>query len=204
MKNKKNKRKKNTYSAIPPRFRHVSPIAIAKHILRSVKYSIQRIRYGYCDMDTWGIDDWFLHVVPNMLNELRANCTGYPANIEGETEEERIKNWDKILNRMEFLLREANEDTCEKKNPYEKEYRKCQEEFRNKYGVFGEKLKTKEEKEEERKSGCRISHSMAAAPEYQKVCKKYFEAEKKLDNYRNDCLHEGLELFRKWFWNLWD
>lgn len=75
MRNKKNKRKKQPYSAIPPKFRHKSPIAMAKHILRSVRYSIQRIRYGYCDMDTWGIDDWFLHVVRDKMSKEKPQGT---------------------------------------------------------------------------------------------------------------------------------
>ena len=81
----------------------------------------QRLRYGYCYRDTWSIDQWFLAVVPNMIHDLRVNSHGYPGSFEGP-EEENIRKWDRILKRMEFLFREANEDTCRKKNPYEKEH----------------------------------------------------------------------------------
>ena len=67
-----------------------------------------------------------------------------PASFEGP-EEENIRKWDRILGRMEFLFREANEDTCRKKNPYEKEHDLAREEFTEKYGMFGEMLKTEEE-----------------------------------------------------------
>ena len=80
----------------------------------------QRLRYGYCYRDIWSIDQWFLTVVPNMIHDLRVNSHGYPSFFEGP-EEENIRKWDRILGRMEFLFREANEDTCRKKNLYEEE-----------------------------------------------------------------------------------
>ncbi len=100
----------------------------------------QRLRYGYCYRDTWSIDQWFLTVVPNMIHDLRVNSHGYPGSFEG-LEEENIRKWDRILRRMEFLFREANEDTCRKKNRMRKEHELAQEEFTAKYGMFGEKLK---------------------------------------------------------------
>ena len=78
-----------------------------------------------------------------MIHDLRVNSHGYPSFFEGP-EEENIRKWDRILGRMEFLFREANEDTCRKKNLYEEEHDLAQEEFTTKYGMFGEKLKTKE------------------------------------------------------------
>lgn len=44
-----------------------------------------------------------------------------------------------------MICKEANEGTCRKKNPYEKEHDLAREEFTAKYGMFGEKLKTEEE-----------------------------------------------------------
>ncbi len=79
-----------------------------------------------------------------MIHDLRVNSHGYPSFFEGP-EEENIRKWDRILGRMEFLFREANEDTCRKKNLYEEEHDLAQEEFTTKYGMFGEKLKTEEE-----------------------------------------------------------
>ena len=78
-----------------------------------------------------------------MIHDLRVNSHGYPSFFEGP--EENIRKWDRILGRMEFLFREANEDTCRKKNLYEEEHDLAQEEFTTKYGMFGEKLKTEEE-----------------------------------------------------------
>lgn len=54
---------------------------------------------------------------------------------------------------MIFLFREADESSCQKKNPYEDEHMKMLEEFAQKYGHFGEMLETAEEKEERMKTG---------------------------------------------------
>lgn len=64
-----------------------------------------------------------------------------------------MKRWKGILSEMIFLFREAHEDTCTKKNPFEEEYSRATKEFTEKYGFFGEKLKTEEEREEEKKTG---------------------------------------------------
>ena len=45
-----------------------------------------------------------------------------------------------------WLRRESAEDTCTRKNPYEEEYDKAHTEFREKYGLLGEKLQTEGEK----------------------------------------------------------
>lgn len=36
------------------------------------------------------------------------------------------------------------------------------------------------------------------------IKKKYFEEEKRISVYRDECKNEGFELFSKWFWHLWD
>lgn len=43
-----------------------------------------------------------------------------------------------------------DEEKCTKKNPYDEAYTKAMKEFTEKYGFFGEKLETEEEKEKEK------------------------------------------------------
>lgn len=163
----------------------------------------QRIRYGYCYRDTCSIDSWFLTVLPNMIHDLRINGHGYPGSFDG-TEEENIRKWERILRRMEFLFREANEDTCRKKNPYEKEYNLAQEAFTEKYGRFGEKLKTEEDiAREKREHTCRL-YTISDVPEYAEISKKWITAEGELRKYRDKCMKQGMALMTKYFWNLWD
>ena len=89
----------------------------------------QRITKGYCEKDLWSIRDWFLDVVPDMLEEYKKSRHGSPG-ILGENyqnEEGFLANdtchgeWDRILDEMTFLFREADERQCRRKNPYENE-----------------------------------------------------------------------------------
>ena len=126
---------------------HVFPLGWIKRWKEDIICICQRLRYGYCYRDAWAIDQWFLVIIPNMLNDLRINGHGYPGSFTG-TEEENVRKWNRILEHMEFLFREANEETCHRKNPYEEAYDQAREAFTRKYGMFGEKLKTEEEKEQ--------------------------------------------------------
>ena len=105
---------------------------------------------------------------------------------------------------MESLFREANEETCHRKNPYEEEHDQAQQEFNEKYGVFGEKLKTEEEKAEERKKHSSRIYMLGDVPEYAEISDKWLAAERELHEYREECLKKGMALMTKYFWNLWD
>jgi len=105
---------------------------------------------------------------------------------------------------MIFLWREANEDTCTKKNPYTEEFIMACDEFHNKYGVLGERLQTQEELEIYKRGGGMRAHSMRELPEYQEIDHKYFEEERKIDIYRSECKDEAIDLLKEHFYALWD
>ena len=105
------------------------------------------------------------------------------------------KKWGEILSRLTFLLREANENTCTKVNPYD-------EEFREKYGEWGEKILTDEDKTEAEKTGRHPVYLPHHMPEYKEICELHSEEERKLNAYREQCKNEALELFSKWFYSL--
>ena len=128
---------------------------------------------------------------------------GYPGSFTG-TEEENVRKWNRILEHMEFLFREANEETCHRKNPYEEAYDQAREAFTRKYGMFGEKLKTEEEKEQEKDKGYYCVHTMSDVPEYKEILDQWFAAEKELAAYRDRCMKEGMKLFTRYLWDLWD
>ena len=146
------------------------PVRSIKDVIINLKWSRQRCKKGYSEYDLYSISDWFLRVVPNMTDEIRLKRIGIPnvlmedackfcnvdytkdfssapEDVQDKIEKEANGKWDEILTRMAFLLRESHEDTCSKKNPYEEEYNKAREEFTRKYGDFGEKLLTEEDKE---------------------------------------------------------
>ena len=201
---------------------HFHPIQSIKDVFTSLKWSRQRRKKGYCEYDLYSISDWFIKVVPNMIDEIRLKrlgipnvlmedaCESYdvdytkdffsaPEDVQDKIEKEANGKWDEILTRMAFLLRESHEDTCSKKNHYEEEYNKAREEFTTKYGDFGEYLLTEEDKEHAKKTGGRRAYFMYDLPEYAEISNNYCEEEDKLREYREACQKEGQLMFVRWF-----
>ncbi len=211
------KDKKRDYTCIDKHPRGLeNPIAKFKRYRGNIKAAYQRIKFGYCYKDVWSIDWWFLSIMPNMLDDLRKTAHGYPSEVslfdtniqsvvtDPEKEADAIAEWDRILSEMAFWLREANEDTCRKLNPYDEAMDVAHAEFRKKYGEWGEKLKTQEEIDEEKTKGVHIMHTLGDVPEYKELMDKYFEEQNKIHQHRNESKDKGIDLFRKWFWDLWD
>ena len=163
---------------------------------RSLKWAWQRATKGYCELDTYSVSDWFLNTLPDMLEEIKKNYTGYPDEL---TEQQ----WNEILSRLIFLLREANVDTCTKINPYKAEYSRIFDEFRKKYGEWGEKLLTEEEKAKAKKSGSHPVYLPHHMPEYKEISDLYFNEERKISEYQVQCKDKAIEMFSKWFYSLW-
>lgn len=82
-----------------------------KSLFSKIKWSYQRIKYGFCDCDVWNLDCTLGNYIASTVNKLKETTHGYPADI---TE----KEWDKILSELskDFYLA-SNEDTWH--NPYE-------------------------------------------------------------------------------------
>ncbi len=209
--------KRTGYSCIEPRERGIiNPVRIIKRWKRNMKNAYQRIRYGYCEKDVWSIDWWFLNVVPNMLEDLKKTAHGYPnspedvsqalvgtGNIE-KIDEKEMQQWQDILSEMIFLFREANGETCTRKNKYEEKHQAASDEFQKKYGYFGDGLKTEEEKEIEKKNGSYRWYMLGDVPEYKEISDLYIAEEREIEKYRNECKDKGIEMFKTWFWQLWD
>lgn len=182
------------------------------------KVKRQRTERGFADSDCWNIYAWFLEMIPQMLTQLRNNLHGYPAKLmppkkakgaasPDETkagEEAGQKQWEAILDRMIFLLREMNEDTCSFQNPYETEFLAMEEDFRKKYGFGGERLQSEEEKQQK-------SHRMYFPWEFPdlypnaiKLHHNFLMQEQLKNKYRDQCREEFFQLFSLHFWDLWD
>lgn len=188
-------------------------IAKIKHFGRCLKWSRQRVVRGYADCDVWSMCSYLQELMPEMLQHLKDNRHGSPAYLgENYTNENGIlvndtchAEWDKILDRMIFLWRETDEETCSKKNPYEDEYMKAFSEFKEKYGLFGEKLQTEVELEENKKrGGGGTIHFMDEVPEYKEISEKHRAEDEKLEKYREECKDEAIDMLKKYFFSLWD
>ena len=83
----------------------------------TVRYSCQRIRYGFCDADLWEIDSWFVNIMPAMLQRFKDTRVSSPdfenrLTIDSEYEQKIFTDWDDILERMIVLLGEMKVDDC--------------------------------------------------------------------------------------------
>ncbi|MCB7319912.1 helix-turn-helix domain-containing protein [Lacrimispora sp. 210928-DFI.3.58] len=178
-------------------------------LCKDLKYCRQRITRGYSDRDVRNIQKWFMDVVPDMLQQFRDTSRSSPGILgENYTNEQGIlandtchEEWNRILTEMLRLFREADEHTCQKKNPYGEEHSAMWSEFSERFGLIGEKLRTEEEKKDPRWIR---AHFPSEIPEYQELDRLYWEEEKKLETYRDECKDKAFEMFSKWFWHLWD
>ena len=104
-----------------------NPVRKIEYFFNDIKYCYQRIKYGWCDKDTWNIDMWFLAIIPPMLQHLRDNKHGYP---EGMEEDE----WNNILETMIAVFTKADNKVNEELTPEEAdEYKNKGFEFFSKY-----------------------------------------------------------------------
>ena len=129
-------------------------------------------------------------------------------NLKAEADKICDQKWNETLDRMIFLLSEMNDDTCTMKNPYVDEWWSYHERFDEKYPRAAEQLKTAEELAEERKNDYSISVGPERDPEfgkeYEEISDRMLEYSRKIDKYQDECKDEFMELFGKYFWNLWD
>ena len=184
-----------------------------KHINRCLYWSWQRVTRGYADCDVMSMYAFLQHLLPEMLQDLKNNRVGSPAVLGKEyTNEDGIlmndtchKEWDQILEEMIFLWKESGEETCTRVNIYEEEYFRAWKEFEDKYGIFGEKLQTKEEQEENQRrgGGCTV-HFMREIPDYKEIDEKYSSEQRKIEKYREECKDKALDLLKEYFFALWD
>lgn len=183
-----------------------------KHTKRCLRWSLQRITRGYAECDRWDMHSYLTYLFQELLQDYRYNRMGSPLYLGEEYVNEdgmRVNDtcheeWNQILDRMIFLWKEQDAATCTRQNPYEEEYNQAFKDFFDKYGIGGEKLRTEAEKERDRKSGSRTHHSMCELSEYKEIWEKYFDEERRIEQYRNECKDEAFDLMKEHFYALWD
>jgi len=170
---------------------------LLKQIRKDIKWSHQRIWKGYCDYDLYSIYDWFLEIMPPMLEEYKKKRHGSPVGKNKEiqsmimTEEEREESihtqWDNTLDRMVFLLREMNE----KSNPYTDKY-------------FSMISKYREGPIKEPDGSVSYRYAEVTEPADKELERKYCEETQRIDAHRVDCKKKFFELLSEHFYDLWD
>ena len=179
-------------------------LELFRDVLRDLKCCGQRIGKGFCYRDIWSIDSWFVNVIPDMLIELRDTSRGFPTRFlknDGPASEKESNRafaaWKAILTQMAFLFREANEETCRRKNPYEEEYLIVLEKFRKRFGYNGKQVV--------KKDGTKVFiHDLGDIPKYKALYENYHRVEREISEYRLGCRKKALSMFTKYFDDLWD
>lgn len=189
-----------------------------KEIAFKERMAKQRIKRGYCDEDVWSIDFWFCKTIAPMLRQLAKTTHGcalldengdviYKENTSSEELDIYAKRWEGTLLHMAFLADEMQEDTCSMINPFKKENDRIHKTFTKKYGFWGEKLNTEEDKKK-KENGFYTMYTPADDPihgeEYRKIMVQYSEYEDKIADYMEKCKEEFFLLFSKYFKHLWD
>ena len=143
------------------------------------KYIFQRARYGFCERDAVFIQRWFCQIMPEMLEYMADNLLSYPGCLEQEyleqhKEELGVPSYLDLITRGRYKeLREKVAD--EVSAQWQQILRRMAHLFRESFdGTLPDEEKTDEEND--------------------------FE---KLQQYEENCAEEALELFSKWFFNLW-
>jgi hypothetical protein len=168
-----------------------------KYFPQDIKHAYQRVRKGYSFRDVWGIDEWFMEIMPNMLTDLKENKQGCPIQFvkgdDGQDKdfEEGMRDWHNVLDRMIFCFKEMNDNTCSMKNEYADEYH---------YQYFdGKPFEDRFIKNEDGKTYSLIEGKVD--PELED---NYRKKTLELEEYKDKMKNEGFELFSKYFGNLWD
>lgn len=160
----------------------------------------QYLERGFTDEDIWSIDFWFFEIMPKMIRELKKVYGGW------HPTEMTCKQWEKILDRMIYCFEQVNERENDefKFNKYDKEYNRLNKEFIKKYGLFGEKLVTEEEKAKLPK-GQSIWKTMGHAPEkkFRDIQKKWLNESLRVHKEKEKFRKEAMDLFTKYLGYLW-
>jgi hypothetical protein len=175
-----------------------------KELQTMLKHWTQRATQGYSDRDVWRIDYWFETIMPQMLTDLKRTKHGVPAEFiqnEDGTEkdlDEGIKAWNEVLDRMIFCFQEMGDDSCSQKNEFEDEYFKQLRKPRE-----GKKIKDWFEPcgiDEEHGQLYRMIKG-EVEPELEK---NFTNRLHEIKEYKNIMQNEALDLFKKYFRNLWN
>ncbi|MDD6005623.1 MAG: hypothetical protein PUC68_08135 [Firmicutes bacterium] len=131
-------------------------------------------QFNEASNDAWDIFSWFINKGSELLKRHAENCHSWP---EGRYEEiKTFKDWKDKLLYISHLLDEANEDKCSMVNEYADQVSANVDIENGKY--------------------------VNRCPD--DIRQKFIERENEIWHYRDNCKNEALDLFKRYFWDLWD
>ena len=81
-----------------------------KRFFKRIKYSIQRIKYGFCDWDTWDLDTYISTMIPDALRKFAKDTNGYPPDFaidDFETEDSVMEKWRAEITKIADLIEDG-------------------------------------------------------------------------------------------------
>lgn len=150
-----------------------------RYFFRTIKWGWQRVTKGYSDCDTWNLDAYYSNMMIASLSQFRAEVQGYPGYMDS------IEEWYAILDKIIFLLKQANEDEpLEEKNELSEWY---EEYLKTKTFDFTkvDKIASKDDEETKLKVN------------------QYYKREEELHQIRTQKRKEAFELLAEYFGHLW-
>jgi hypothetical protein len=154
-----------------------------KYFFRTIKWGWQRATRGYSDYDTWDLDVYYSNMMIASLSQFRAETRGYPGYMDN------IEEWYEILDKIIFLLKQANEDEpLEEKNELA--------EWHKEHLETRPLTLTKVEKD------ARVYVSNNDEETEAKI-KQYYKREEELYEIRTQKRKEAFDLLAEYFGHLW-
>lgn len=154
-----------------------------RYFLRTIKWGWQRATNGYSDYDTWDLDIYYSRLMIASLSQFRSETMGYPGYMNS------IEEWYAILDKIIFLLKQANEDEpLDEKNDLEEWYQ--------------EHLKTRPLTLTKVEKDARVYVSNNDEETEAKI-KQYYKREEELYEIRTQKRKEAFELMAEYFGHLW-
>lgn len=142
---------------------------------------------NYPEYNGYSMFSYLQVLIPMMLEDMKGS---------------RDEEWDKVLERMIFLWRESNDDTCTRKNPYEEEFEEAKRKFDAEH-PFEIKGETFFEMMQYARAHVEDIPTIVDSQEHQELLHLYLDQERKLAAYRRQCKDEAMNLLKKNFYNLW-
>jgi len=85
---------------------------------RNIRDAYRRSVYGWTYGDVWDWDNWFTHIVPDMLRHMADKGSAYPGREPFDTPEK----WHEWLHHMANLIESADEEWQNEHNEFYKDY----------------------------------------------------------------------------------
>ena len=153
------------------------------YFFRTIKWGWQRAIRGYSDYDTWDLDVYYSRMMISSLSQFRKETKGYPGYMND------IEEWYAILDKIIFLLKQANEDEpLEEKNDLAEWYEEYLETKPFTLTVVGKVGGITQRQDDE---------------ETQSKLMQYYKREEELYEIRTQKRKEAFELLAEYFGHLW-